>query len=50
MCAFIETDPATWGTLPDGYHWEIVDESTGEEHLFSPDMRDVSAALYDQES
>lgn len=44
---FSETDPASWSPalLPPGYRWVEADRETGEEHLFSPDGRNLTRAL-----
>lgn len=44
---FDEGNPATWSVLPAGYRWASNGFcAEGEEHLISPDGRDVSEALY----
>lgn len=42
---FDESDPVTWRQrdLPTGYEWREFDAASGEEHLYAPDGRDVTA-------
>lgn len=46
MQAFSETDPRTWmvDAIPEGYEWREFSKELGEDHLYAPDGRDLSAA------